>query len=338
MDPQRQAEYLLAARRAVACFPIPVRDFEQVSVTLVNESENMTFQVVDDTGQRFVLRLHRPGYHTLAELESEQTWVRALAAAGIAVPHTLQARSGSAYTTVRVGETDEHRHAGLAHWVTGEMLAGLIEARASWLEDSRLVTHRFGQLGALIADMHNQAATWQPPPAFVRHALDGDGLLGEQPFWGRFWEHPGLLPADAALLARARRQLYAQLGQLDQSPSTYSLIHADLHSGNVLVGSDTLSVIDFDDAGFGWHAYDLAVALSHYRTTAALPRITAALLDGYQTRRSLSAAVTEQIPLFLLIRRLAIIGWLMHRPELGRELEQDTIDALCEDLRRLGVS
>ena len=30
------------------------------------------------------------------------------------------------------------------------------------------------------------------PAAFKRHALDADGLMGEAPFWGRFWEHPAL--------------------------------------------------------------------------------------------------------------------------------------------------
>ena len=30
------------------------------------------------------------------------------------------------------------------------------------------------------------------------------------------------------------------------------MIHADMHSQNVLIQEDKLSVIDFDDAGFGW--------------------------------------------------------------------------------------
>jgi len=41
---------------------------------------------------------------------------------------------------------------------------------------------------------------------------------------------------------------------------------ADLPPGNLLVHKDQLAVIDFDDAGFGWHHYDLAVALVHSQT------------------------------------------------------------------------
>ena len=40
-----------------------------------------------------------------------------------------------------------------------------------------------------------------------------------------------------------------------------STIHADLHAGNILVRDGGVTVIDVDDAGFGWHVYELAVAL-----------------------------------------------------------------------------
>ena len=39
------------------------------------------------------------------------------------------------------------------------------------------------------------------------------------------------------------------------------MIHADLHLDNILSFDDSLTVIDFDDSGFGWHACDLAHAL-----------------------------------------------------------------------------
>ena len=71
-----------AARAALDAFPIETDD--PVLVTL---SENVTYKVTDRRdGRAYVLRLHRPGYHTLPELEAERAWVRALAAAGIEVP------------------------------------------------------------------------------------------------------------------------------------------------------------------------------------------------------------------------------------------------------------
>jgi Ser/Thr protein kinase RdoA (MazF antagonist) len=101
------------------------------------------------------------------------------------------------------------------------------------------------------------------------------------------------------------------------------MIHADLHPGNVLVRPDAgLSVIDFDDAAFGWYAYDLAVALSRYEGGAALDTFEAALLRGYRARRAFDEEA--QLPLFRLVRRLAVIGWLGQRPEIdpGPRLEE----------------
>ncbi len=54
--------------------------------------------------------------------------------------------------------------------------------------------------------MHNQAAGWQPPATFRRHAWDMAGLVGERPFWGRFWELAALTPAQRSLLDRKRER------------------------------------------------------------------------------------------------------------------------------------
>ncbi len=324
-DVQIEARFRSAAEDAVGCFPISVH-----SLDLVNVSENVTWRVTDRTGERYVLRLHRPGYHSLEELNAERLWIRALRAAGIDVPQGIRSVGGDEYVTVRIGDSREWRHAGLAHWADGEVLGEQIESRAGFLDDPALVDRWFGQLGALIAAMHNQACDWRPPATFKRHVLDADGLMGEQPFWGRFWEHPALLPAQSALLSATRAHLHTRLGELDTSSGNYSVIHADLHPYNLVVHGPALAVIDFDDAGFGWHAYDLAVALLPYRTATAFDEIQRAVLRGYRSCRPLADVVTSMIPVFMLVRRLAIVGWLMHRPELGRSLETSTIESICE--------
>ena len=53
------------------------------SLTLASQSENTVFRVETADQGAFALRLHRPGYHSLPELESEQIWTRALADGGV---------------------------------------------------------------------------------------------------------------------------------------------------------------------------------------------------------------------------------------------------------------
>jgi len=323
-----EAVYAAAAAEALAEFPVTVG-----SIELIQVSENITWRVTDDAGCRYVLRLHRPGYHELDELISERCWMRALNAAGVAVPRGIHTRGGEEYATVAVPGAGERRHVGLAYWTDGEVLDELLEAQAGSLANPELVERWFGQLGALIASMHNQASGWDVPDGFTRHSLDADGLMGQQPFWGRFWEHDALDATASALLARARARLHADLAALPRTPDTYGLIHADLHAGNLLVHESKLAVIDFDDAGFGWHQYDLAVALLPYRDEPNFWQIHEAVLRGYRSRRALADAAAALIPQFMLIRRLASVGWRMQRPELGLVLAQPDIDELCEDVR-----
>jgi Ser/Thr protein kinase RdoA (MazF antagonist) len=299
-----------AARAALNSFPIEAED-----LALVSLSENVTFKVTDGRdGRTYVLRLHRPGYHTLDELQSERAWIRALAVAGVEVPKPLAARDGREYVEVCISATGERRFAGMTHWIDGRLLSTILaETR-----DQNIVQNYFAQLGSLTASMHNQASGWKPSPAFTRHALDSDGLMGPVPHWGPFWEHQSLSAAERRLLLDVRGRLHETLTRLSLDPSGYSLIHADMHPGNIVVDGDRLTVIDFDDAGFGWHQYDIATVLAYWQSKPNAAEIEDAFLSGYRTTRAVPDEALSLIPTFRLIRWMASIGWFHERPELNR--------------------
>ena len=317
---EAQRVFAPAARRALDAFA-----FEPTGLELVSLAENATFRVVTDTGD-FVLRLHRPGYHTRAELESERMWIRALLEAGVSVPRPLRARSGDEFVEVAIEALGQRRYAGVSRWTDGEILAKVLRQRNTVGD----LEHFIGQIGAIIATMHAQSEQWPVPPTFARHALDADGLVGAAPFWGRFWEHPALSGAERALFEATRDELRAALSRLGRDPSTYGMIHADLHPGNVLLDGEKLTAIDFDDSGFGWHAYDIAVALFHYADAPTYPLIERAFAAGYRRVRPLPDSTLALLPMFSLIRSLAIVGWIAQRPELDRAAYlRDYKDRIC---------
>lgn len=319
-----------AARVALDAFPIDAGD-----LTLVSLAENVTFRVTDRRdGAAYVLRLHRPGYHTLDELVSERSWIRALADAGVDVPSAVPARDGRDYVAVTVPATGEQRFAGIARWTEGRLLSEVLAETG----DQRVVANYFAELGALTAAMHNQASAWRPPAGFRRHALDTDGLMGDAPHWGPFWEHASLSAAERDLLLDARGRMREKLAGLARDPSVYSLIHADMHPGNILVDGDRLTVIDFDDAGFGWHQYDIAVVLTYWQTRPNAAEIERAFLDGYRAVRELPDDASTTIAMFRLVRWMASIGWFHQRPELKRpavfEERKAWVLEQCAALRR----
>ena len=105
----------------------------------------------------------------------------------------------------------------------------------------------------------------------------------------------------------------------ERQPAVYSLIHADMHPGNVLVDGDRLTIIDFDDAAWGWHAYDIAVALvlspARPRSGGVRARLRRRLPVGAADLRTRTLTL---LPMFRLVRGLAQIGWFHQRPELNR--------------------
>ena len=307
------APYETAARTALRKFGIG-----SAHLQLVGISENVTFRADDDrSGQAYVLRLHRPDYHTAAELDSERVWLAALRDFGISVPTPVGAPDGRYFVPVEV-DGREVRQVGLNVWAPGEIVGELLTAHDRITDAAGLpeIAAPFRQLGGLMAAMHNQAAGWTPPSSFRRHRLDLDGLLGDAPFWGPFWENPVLDGRERELLITARDHCRERLRRYGEPRRTFSMIHADLHLANLLTCDGQLSVIDFDDAGFGWHQYDIAVAMFHSRDTADFRAARQAFLHSYRAVRPISDDDLALVPMFELIRGMAILGWRAARPEV----------------------
>ncbi len=323
-----------SAMRAVAEAALREWALDTASVELISVSENTVFKVTAQSGEVWVLRVHRPGYHTLAELLSEQRWTAALHAAGVSVPIPRHTADGRGYVRVQVPGMSEHRYVGLVTWVDGDTVHNVIERDA----DAATLAFWFDQLGQIAARIHNAATAWPIPDHFQRHAFDAEGLMGDQPFWGPFWVLPQLGQVERQQILKARAAIYRILSGYGKDPSTYSLIHADLHPGNLLIHGDQLHVIDFDDAGFGWHQYELAVALYRYQQHPHFDTIHDALIRGYRSVRAIDDAAVARIPMFMLIRALVWLGWIHERPELDHtESVPDLITHACTQAAELGL-
>jgi Ser/Thr protein kinase RdoA (MazF antagonist) len=259
---------------------------------LLSDRENVVYEVAVPQG-RAALRLHRSGYQDASAIRSELWWCDALARAGIPVPAALPARDGSLVVTLSNG-----RHASAIVWMQGEALGEAGHAFTRPLAETLSLHHSLGQL---LAQLHRATDALTLPPDFTRPRWDIDGLIGEAPFWGRFWDHPAARPDEAATLRRARDVLRERLG------GDTGLIHADVLRENVLVNGRSLSLIDFDDSGFGFRLYDLGTVLSQNLYEPAYPQIREALMAGYGTTD------TAMVDTFTLARTCASVGWTMPR-------------------------
>lgn len=295
---------------------------------LVKFRENAVFRVTAPDGRPAALRVHRHGYHGDVELESELAWMRALRSDGIEVPGVVPTRDNRLFATAAVDGVPGPRQVDMLEWVQGAPF-GSIEAGLTGAVTN--IPAAFHDVGRLMARLHDHAAAWARPQGFVRHAWDLDGLLGERPVWGRFWELAALGPTERILIDQARARAWSDLAAYGRSPDNYGLIHADFLVDNLLLDGDRVRVIDFDDAGFGWHLFDLATITFFFRGTDAFDVIRAAVIDGYRQVRSLPDAQLRHMALFTLLRGLTYLGWAHTRYETqtARDLAPWVVALVC---------
>ena len=313
---------------ATAAEALDAWGWRQAELRLIKHRENAVFEAVL-AGRRRALRLHRQGYHDDAELRSELQWMQALAAAGIEVPRLVPTLSGELFISREFAGLSGSLQVDLFEWIDGEPL-GAVETGVG--DGGRDVAQTYFSLGALAGRLHNQAAAWELPSGFRRHAWDLDGLVGERPFWGRFWELPALSRQERRLMERVRQRLRRELSALERAPANYGLIHADFVAENILVNGDQVRLIDFDDAGFGWHLFELATSTHFLMGESYFEAAQEALIRGYRSQRPLSDAQLARLPLFSLARATTYLGWVHTRPETetAQEMTPMLISSACE--------
>ena len=285
-------------------------------VSLHAHRENKVYRVVRK-GEVFALRVHRAGYRNDAELASELEWMAACAKAGVSVPRPIHSCGGKFLENFQGLQID------LLAWLPGrtlsDVMTGSSETRQSTLE----------KLGETAARFHVAADKWTPQPEFDRPSWDIDGLVGDAPVWGPFWDQPFLSPDDAKVFedfrAIARNDLTASKCSED-----CGLIHADMLGENILVDGGTIHIIDFDDGGFGYRLFELATVLIRHMDAPDYDALKACLFAGYRRIRPLEDDAFE---LIMALRATTYVGWIGDRDDLPDAKERQVRNvSLARDL------
>ena len=266
-------------------------------------SENTTYCVIAP-GWRSVLRVYRPDAHSRETIVSELAWIEALRAAGVVhTPGPCCGRDGEWVQSVR-SQDGRAYHLAMFEYVAGRHPP----------EDAELPA-LFKELGALAARMHRQSRAWPRPPGFTRPHWNLQSIFGAAPLWGDWRDLPGLDAQGLGLLTRLQNALTERLGQFGTGSERYGLIHADMHQANLLVGEHGLCLIDFDDCGFGWYLYDFAASVTLVADPKQFPALEEAWLAGYTGILPLAAEDLAILPSLILLRRIALLGWIGSHPD-----------------------
>lgn len=83
-----------------------------------------------------------------------------------------------------------------------------------------------------------------------------------------------------------------------------------MRAANLLVEGERLAVIDFDDCGFSWYAYDFAAAISFMEHESFIPGLRKAWVAGYRRVAHFSAEDEAALPMFVMLRRMQLTAWI----------------------------
>ena len=259
--------------------------------------------VVDD---RFVLKRTHPNRaseHTLREHEV----LLFLGTRGWSVPQPLPADDGT--TIARI----EDRTWWLAPWLPGRSPA--------------TTPASIRRLGALLARLHDALAPLVSLPPTIdtvspRAILDRTESKTGWRFADALVE---LERADPARGGRLRREVDRVTAALDALPAGPLVVgHGDLHTGNLLVGRGTTSVLDFDFSHTMERALDIATSVGLLDDQ----RLARSLVEGYG---ALAPEEVASIPLLFDARKLLHASWLTYLWSLGTTVPAE-LDATFDQL------
>jgi len=276
----RQANFHLLRQAGNTLFRIQTSD-------LLREEESGDLFEQD----QYLLRVHEPGYQEPEAIELELSWLAAMRQeANLPVPEPIATLEGGWLLPVTIPGVPGIRHCSLLRWIKGRSVKNGFRP------------HHLRAQGSLMARLHNFSAQWQPPTGLSKRKFDWDGLFQED-------VGSGMPNAEAwALLSPDHRQAFTTVAkeirelmvEWGQGSEVFGLIHGDLGvDANLFFWHGEPRAIDFDDSGFGYWVYDLAVALDACRDDPAYLRYREALLNGYAEFRHMPEEQAEQIELFL---------------------------------------
>ena len=290
-SPPFPALHSVLAPDALAALVPDVYGFDTTAeVTFMQRGLNDTY-LVKWSDQRAVFRVYRSGWRSVNQIDWELAFIEQVAKGGAEVARPL-ARKGGGFV-------------GGLNAVEGQRPCALFEfapGRSPKTNDDEAALY-----GLAAANLHNAAEGWAQDGRFP---LDLAHLISEpiarvRPF---LTGSPELLGKLEAVADRTHTALLALAPELE-----WGACHGDLHEGNALVDEQgVLRLIDFDCAGPGFRAYDLAVYWWSQAADGKTPEQEAAtwkaFLDAYQALRPLAEPDRQALPLFVAARAIWFMG------------------------------
>ena len=275
-------------------------------IQFLTSSENRTYRIRCPHAT-YAMRVQRPGYHSEAEINAELEFVDILAKHGVSIAKPLARRDGAFVSRLRGGQEDHL--ITLFHWVNGRH------------PEEHELPEVYASMGAIMGRMHSISERLGSQFASSRPHWGLEEIIGATAVWGN-WDHPSHISQNERGLVYRFLEVFQDKLSSCTYPLRRGLIHADMRPTNVMISSDRITMIDFDDCCHSWFLFDIAAAFSFLEHRPGLTRWVNNFLEGYQTTYRLSSEDISLLPYFIGLRRVQLMAWYFSHidSEFGKSL------------------
>jgi Ser/Thr protein kinase RdoA (MazF antagonist) len=233
--------------------------------------------------------------HTQANIQAEVDILNFLDERGVPVATAIPRKDGQYVTAIHAPEGTRH-----------SVLFNFVESNP---QRGELIAEICFQCGKALAQFHQTIDT--SPNTFERHHHHLENLLDKPlerirsfaPF-ARQRKHFDYLDEVSAILKQKAEAL-------PQTKPAYGICHGDFMVGNTIITPDnTLTIIDFDFANYGWRVFDLGTFIWIHAShkNPSWREFQAALINGYESIRPLNPVERDMLPYFVLLRHIWLLG------------------------------
>ncbi|NJL79808.1 MAG: phosphotransferase [Richelia sp. SL_2_1] len=290
-------------------------DFKSTKLELIKHLENTTFKLLTEQGN-FLLRVYCGLHNTVQAIESEAKIIEYLS-------------NCDNYQYQKPIPNRYHKFVSIVEAVGISKFVSIL----SWIDSPTLINRvdnlsLFNEIGKLIAHIHDELYDWQQPANFHRPMLDADALIGNKGALGYANLGYKYFDRETVNLFELVYQRLIDFQAVITKEKNFGLIHGDLHLNNIIYHQNTLVPIDFDDSGWGYYIYDLAVILATHWGMTEYSEIKTNLFQGYRTIKEISVDMENQISLFIAARYVFIALYLAGKSQTESTFKQTALERI----------
>ncbi|MDT9718155.1 phosphotransferase [Paenibacillus sp. ClWae2A] len=280
-DEERRA--LLIRARKVALSAIRKYDLKWDNIQFIQLSDTITYKIETSTDNNYLLRIHSDRL-SREEIRSELLLLQALnKSKDLTVPEGMASCDGTYVLDIETEIGYRRPYVTMMRWIEGEKATGDFT-------DS----HAYN-MGVLMSRLHAAAKDFNPPSDFVRPTWGVESFKREMAKLERYYER-FLSEEGWKLYQDAAEKVVSQLTTMHPSEHNYGLIHADLHTGNMVFRDNQPYPIDFGRCGYGYYLYDMAGTLLEL-----WPKHRWMLVQGYESMRKLEKDYIRDLECFFVM-------------------------------------